>query len=699
MPTKYFVDYLPITSDNKLTFYADGKGYCADLYKALTAAAKFVFLTGLHFMHDFELVRGGATKAGTTKLATVLAEVAERKVEVFLLVNQFWKDEHEIFEKKRKFIKQRISASGELWGYLPETFKLFRALSRYPNVHCRTDIHPNTYLFGTHHQKTIVIDDKIAFLGGVDLTYLDGDRWDTSAHNRDDRHTDRTQKFWHDIHMRVQGPAVQFVRDNFQQRWKYGRLHTLRLDGDGKIQADKDDARPTLPAFPKATTYTYPDGSETPDAPRVQIVRSMPATSTWQEDMPAWNKGRPKPKPKNTLTTGWQSVGERSCKDAYLIGLRAARRYIYLENQWVADEDIWEELAKAAKRNKDNKDFRIVVVIPYEPLFAAGLGSNQELWIGAEMEDVIDAARDEATFGVYSLVQREYREDNGQLDAEQQIYVHSKVLLVDDEWLMIGSANAGGISLEGLRYGGGASRPDTELSAVVLDKGFASAFRRTVWEEHLGRPVAKEYESRDADHFRRIAGTNDKKLRFFPGYQSIKRGVPSFVSFRPAPDWYSAAAFEKGSKLVPSFREELRWNLPPTLVPVSFTAVVVPSPPAGFRVWYRWKVELFFDKTSGKATAKTMDIRMRSLRYDRDEVYEYSDQEAAYIGARSARLINEAITADIAEARVRCRVQLVPLGEGPDPDNESFDSFVLSYELAFIEETLAKRNLPPSWLQ
>jgi len=47
------------------------------------------------------------------------------------------------------------------------------------------------------------------------------------------------------------------------------------------------------------------------------------------------------------------------------------------------------------------------------------------------------------------------------------MYVHSKLLIVDDKWALIGSANAGGISLTGL---GVASEPDTELSAVILDE-------------------------------------------------------------------------------------------------------------------------------------------------------------------------------------------------------------------------------------
>lgn len=695
----YFVDYLPVTSDNTLSLFTDGKDYAAELYSALASASKFVFLTGLHFMGEFELVRSKSTKAGVTKIATVLAEVAERDVDVYLLVNQFWKDEHELFDKKRNFVRQQISVKGELWGYLPETWKLFYALSGYKNVHCRTEIHPNTYLLGTHHQKTVVIDDKIAFLGGVDLTFLDGDRWDTGEHLRTFRHDDRTQKFWHDVHMKVEGPAVQFVRDNFVQRWTKGNLHTLRLDDNKKIQADHEAAadRPALPALKKTKGYTYPDGTETGDTPLVQIVRSMPETLTWHLDKPKYNKQKSSSSSRSALKkiVGW----ERSCKDAYLLGIRAASKYIYLENQWVADEDIWSELAAAATRNKDNEDFRILIMIPYEPLFAAGLGSNQELWIGSEMEDVIDASRDEGTFGVYSIYKWEYAAGDGQLVDSNQIYVHSKILVVDDVWALVGSANAGGISLEGLRPRGGQTRPDSELSAIVLDPTFVTDLRVSLWEEHLGRTVDRAYKSRDADQFRRIAGKDNKRVRFFPGYEMSKRGAPTWFPVIPRPDKYPAKVFEKASVIVPSFADALRWNLPPTLVPATFTARVLPSPPRGYRLWYRWKVELFYDVDSGdRIDGTTIDLKLRGLRYDKDDVYEYCDQEVVYIGAETAKRINSEITTDLTYGRILCRVQIVPLDEGPDPSNGDFESFVLEYGVAFIEEAMAKNNLDPGLL-
>ncbi len=671
----YFVDYLPITGGNDLKLYVDGKDYGSDLFFALHGASKFVFLTGLHFMQDFALVRGKGVDAKKSSLARTLALTAERGVEVYLLVNQFWENETEIWDHDvTDWIKQKIAKAGELRGYLPETYRLFETLRPYKNIHCRTELHPNTHTFGTHHQKTVVIDDKVAFLGGIDLAFLDGDRWDTPKHTREFRATDRTQPFWHDVHMRAQGPAVQFVRDNFVQRWTGASLRTLRQDGK-HIRADFDPKPPLLPIFSKPKPYRYPTGSETPTEPQVQIVRSMPKTYNWKHVKPAWNKS----------SREW----ERSAKDAYIIGIRAARRYIYLENQWISDESIWSELVAAAKRNKDNADFRIVLMIPYEPLFAAGLGSNQELFIGAEIEDVMRNSRDEATFGMYSLLRSEFSPNKQQMMGNEQIYVHSKIMIVDDEWSLIGSANAGGISLEGVRAG--PDRPDTELSAIILDREFASTFRKRLWDEHLESPVEKFYIARDADRFRRLAGKRlAQRVHFFPGYDNVKHGWPSFFSLheRTGPPRFDVEPYRRQSRIAYTGNGPLM----PTLIPASFKAVIYPPPPKGHRFWYRWKLQLHYDLVTGGRSADSIDFKLRSLRYDKDEVYEYSDQEVVYVGVDSARAIDREITTDIAHAKVVCRVQIVPMHDGPDPLN-TYENFVLELPVQIMEERLVKSDL------
>ena len=65
-----------------------------------------------------------------------------------------------------------------------------------------------------HHEKTIVIDDRIAFVGGIDLTLDGGDPYDTPNHRA------RGGIGWHDAAARIEGPAVRDVAEHFRLRWQ-----------------------------------------------------------------------------------------------------------------------------------------------------------------------------------------------------------------------------------------------------------------------------------------------------------------------------------------------------------------------------------------------------------------------------------------------------------------------------------------------
>jgi len=234
-----------------------------------------------------------------------------------------------------------------------------------------------------------------------------------------------------------------------------------------------------------------------------------------------------------------------------------------------------------------------------------------------------------------------------------------------------------------------------------VDKAFAAQFRKRLWEEHLGVKVSADYQPRDADHFRRLAGKAGRgassRIRFFPGYELAKRGVPTWFPFVPPPKNLRPEGFKAQSVMVASFSPQLRYNLPVALLPAAFQVHVLPALPTGYRAWYRWKCELFYDPSKPEADQRTDDLRMRSTKNDLDEVYEYSDQSSAYIGAASARYIDQRVR-DVAPGRVICRVQLVPLTDGPDPLNINYPSFRLEYECAFMNARFARANLDPSLL-
>jgi phosphatidylserine/phosphatidylglycerophosphate/cardiolipin synthase-like enzyme len=79
-------------------------------------------------------------------------------------------------------------------------------------IHCALDA--NERPMHCHHEKTIVVDDRVAFVGGIDLTSEAGDRFDSSGHRA------RGQVGWHDASARVAGPAVADIAEHFRMRWR-----------------------------------------------------------------------------------------------------------------------------------------------------------------------------------------------------------------------------------------------------------------------------------------------------------------------------------------------------------------------------------------------------------------------------------------------------------------------------------------------
>jgi len=163
-----------------------------------------------------------------------------------------------------------------------------------------------TGLTHCHHEKTIVIDDRVAFVGGIDLTLDGGDPFDTNTHQA------RGGIGWHDAAMRIEGPAVVDVAEHFRLRWR----------GPAKEQ---------LPA------------PEVPDPAgdlELQITRTVPAETY-----------RALPR------------GDYSILASYIGALRSAERLVYLENQFLWSPEVVQVLIDKLK-DPPSDDFRVVVLLP-----------------------------------------------------------------------------------------------------------------------------------------------------------------------------------------------------------------------------------------------------------------------------------------------------------------------------------------------
>lgn len=160
-----------------------------------------------------------------------------------------------------------------------------------------------------HHEKTMVIDDRVAFVGGIDLTDLTGDRYDSSAHPF------RGSLGWHDVAARLEGPAVRDVAEHFRMRW----------------QAVTGELLPTPANPPVAGTV------------EVQLVRTVPDHMYPQ-----------------------QPNGDFRILEVYLRALRSAQRFIYLENQFLWSPEVLAVLRDKLRR-PPSADFRLLVLLPARP--------------------------------------------------------------------------------------------------------------------------------------------------------------------------------------------------------------------------------------------------------------------------------------------------------------------------------------------
>ena len=279
------------------------------------------------------------------------------------------------------------------------------ALARHTKIDARAD--GCTGFMHCHHEKAIVIDGRVAFVGGVDLTLDGGDPYDTPTHIA------RGGIGWHDAAVRIEGPAVADVEQHFRLRWHGATRETL--------------PRPKVPE---------PAGDV-----EVQITRTLPAGT-------------------------YRAVrrGEYSILESYSAALRSAERFIYLENQFLWSPEIVAILAEKL-RHPPSDDFRLLVLLPARANDGADVSRGQ-------VAALIHAADETTRFLACTIYARA-----GNL--RDPVYIHSKIGIVDDRWLTIGSANLNEHSLFN----------DTEMNVVTLDPDVARKARLRLWSEHLELPI------------------------------------------------------------------------------------------------------------------------------------------------------------------------------------------------------------------
>jgi phosphatidylserine/phosphatidylglycerophosphate/cardiolipin synthase-like enzyme len=268
----------PPRRGNRLEIFVDGSEALPAIASEIQRARTQVWLAGWHFTPE--------QRVGDATLRELLAETAER-VPVRVLawagapLPLFHPDRGEVRE-----MRERLVSGTSVQCALDD-------LER--PMHC-------------HHEKLVIVDGRIAFVGGIDLTTLGGDRLDTRSHPA------RGRLGWHDAAARVEGPAVRDVAAHFALRWR-------EVTGEESPFVEAEAAGDV----------------------ELQVVRTVPN-----------NVYRRLPR------------GDFRILESYLRAVRSAERLIYLESQFLWAPELVSELA-AKLRHPPNDDFRLVVVLPARP--------------------------------------------------------------------------------------------------------------------------------------------------------------------------------------------------------------------------------------------------------------------------------------------------------------------------------------------
>jgi phosphatidylserine/phosphatidylglycerophosphate/cardiolipin synthase-like enzyme len=273
---------VPPREGNALEVLIDGENALPAMAEAIRNARRHVHVCSWHLEPDFD---PGPREARPVR--ELLAETAER-IPVRVLV---WAGAPvPVFQPRRGLVKSERDA-----------------LVKGTKIQCELDAHGR--MMHCHHEKLVIVDDELAFVGGIDLTALAGDRYDSNAHPHK-----AGAIGWHDASSLLRGPIVGDVAAHFALRWE-------AVTGEALERSEA----------------LAPAGDVT-----AQFTRTVPEGA--YDVLPR---------------------GEFSILESYIRALRSARHLIYLENQFLWSPEIV-AILEAKLRHPPSEDFRVVVLLPHK---------------------------------------------------------------------------------------------------------------------------------------------------------------------------------------------------------------------------------------------------------------------------------------------------------------------------------------------
>ncbi|PKC70587.1 phospholipase D/nuclease [Rhizophagus irregularis] len=357
-----FDSYAPIRENAKVKWYVDGKNYFFAVSQAIMAAKLEIYIEDWWLSPELYL-RRPPSKNEKYRLDNLLKKKAEEGVMIYIIV----------------YKEVKLALTLDSW----HTKTCLQHLHPNIRVQRHPDHGPDGTVFWAHHEKMLIIDCKIAFIGGLDLCF---GRYDTHQHELVDfdPHSDnpsiwpgqdysnpRVKDFnnvsdynaeivdksrvprmpWHDVSIGVVGHPARDIARHFIQRWNF-------------IKEEKAFERESIPfLMPKGEYVSTRDESKFFGTCNIQLLRS---SASWSSGIEL----------------------ENSIYNAYCHLIRSSEHFIYIENQFFItasekdpDHEIKNRIGefiveRIKKAHENNEKFRIIVVMPLLPAFEADLHSK-----------------------------------------------------------------------------------------------------------------------------------------------------------------------------------------------------------------------------------------------------------------------------------------------------------------------------------
>ncbi|XP_042772156.1 phospholipase D2 isoform X2 [Panthera leo] len=541
--------YAPPRPRTLARWFVNGAGYFAAVADAIEGAQEEIFITDWWLSPEIYLKR--PAHSDDWRLDIMLKKKAEEGVRVSVLL-----------------FKEVELALGINSGYSKRALMLL-----HPNI--KVMRHPDQVTLWAHHEKLLVVDQVVAFLGGLDLAY---GRWDDLQYRLTDLgdpsepaapqpptpgsdapatpDLSQNQLFWlgkdysnlitkdwvqldrpfedfidrettprmpwRDVGVAVHGLPARDLARHFIQRWNFTKT---------------TKAKYKTPVYP----YLLPKSTSTADQLSFTIPGGQCATVQVLRSVDRWSAG----------------TVENSILNAYLQTIRESQHFLYIENQFFIScsdgrtvlNKVGDEIVdRILKAHKQGQRFRVYVLLPLLPGFEGDITTGG----GNSIQAILHFTYRTLCRGEYSILHRlkaamgtAWRDyisicglrTHGELGGHpvsELIYIHSKMLIADDRTVIIGSANINDRSLLGKRDSELAVLiEDTEMEPSLMDGGeyqagrFALSLRKHCFSVILGAHARPDLDLRDPvcdDFFQLWQDTAESNANI---YEQIFRCLPS----------------------------------------------------------------------------------------------------------------------------------------------------------------------------